>query len=178
MGIEANKFLTVAQGVILTKSITPVIIALEPYFVKANVHAIVTSGLRDAEKQLQVIREYLHLKGLDHTYPDTMACKATDQELGVFKWQMAWSNLLHVGVIINPPIAAKCLMDSFRPNGTNRKGTIINQTPHARGTAFNIGGIVAVPVLDQALKDKVHGFIDYLTERENNATHCDCALVP
>lgn len=177
-----GKFLTINPGVILTPIIEPVIYLLDPYFEKANLKAVVTSGLRDAYKQLEVIRQYLKMKGLDTKYPDAMVCKPQEEVAGVYKWQMAWSNLLNVGVIINPPLAATCLMDSLRPNGTNRKGTLINQTPHARGTAFNIGaGANGVAdetiVLQKALNDKLPGLAGFLAERENNALHCDCYKV-
>jgi hypothetical protein len=172
-----NQFLLVAPQVTLTPIIEPVIIALDKYFAAANLHAVVTSGLRDAYKQLEVIRQYMRAKGVDKTYPLAMTCKPTDMANGNYVWQMAWSRLLNMGVIINPPLQAVCLLDSLRPNGTNRKGTPISQTPHARGTAFNIGGIAAVNVLNQALKEKLPGFASYLVERENNATHCDCYQV-
>lgn len=164
----------------MTPIIEPVIYLLDPYFEKANLKALVTSGLRDAYKQLEVIRQYLKMKGLHTKYPAAMICKPQETlPGGEYIWQMAWSNLLNVGVIINPPLQAICLMDSKRPNGTNRKGTLINQTPHARGTAFNIGGgangiVDEMAVLQKALNDKLPGLAGFLAERENNALHCDC----
>ncbi len=173
-----NKWLIVLPNVKLTPTIEPVIIALDKYFEAAKLKANVTSGLRDANDQLRVIRGYLTKKGLDKKYPLAMTCKVTDETTpGIYDWQMAWSNLLNIGVIINPPIAAKCLMDY-----KNKKGQIINQTPHARGTAFNIGGggngiSDEIAVINKALADKIPGLISVLAERENNAAHCDCKKI-
>lgn len=178
----SNKYLKVSPNVILTPIIDAVITKLDPYFI--NHPSVVTSGLRDAYKQLEVIRQYLKIKGLDSKYPQAMTCKPTDMVVGnstEYVWQMAWSNLLSVGVIINPPLQAKCLMDYIR-NGVNKKGEIISQTPHARGTAFNIGaGANGVEdeaaILQKALNDKLPGLADFIKERENNALHCDCYAV-
>lgn len=169
-----GQFLTIAPGVILTPIITPVIEGLDKYCAAAGFHATVTSGLRDAEKQLNVIREYLTTKGLLLKYSDYYKWKATDIVNGQYVWQMAWSDLLHNGVIINPPIAAVCLMDSLRADGTNRRGSIIHETPHSHGTAFNIGGIAILPIVQKALAEKMPGLLDFLVERENNAIHIDC----
>ncbi len=173
-----NKWLIVLPTVKLTPIIEPVIIALDKYFEQAKLKANVTSGLRDADDQLRVIRSYLVKKGLDKKYPDAMTCKVGDKDdKGLFKWQMAWSNLLNIGVIINPAFDAVCLMDY-----KNKKGKIIHQTPHARGTAFNIGGggngiEDERVVVQKALNDKIPGLVNFISERENNALHCDCKVI-
>lgn len=180
MGAKDNKWLIVKESVILTPTIEPVIVALDAYFEKHKLKAYVTSGLRDADDQLRVIRSYLIKKGLDKKYPDAMTCNVEDKSSdGNYKWQMAWSNLLNVGVIINPPIAAKVLMN-YLSNGINKIGKIINQTPHATGRAFNIGGgdngvMDEAAVIQDALNEKkIPALKDYLCERENNALHCNC----
>lgn len=177
-----NKFLVIQASVVLTPVIAPVIESLDRYFEKANLKAVVTSGLRDKTDQLRVIRQYLTKKGLAEKYPDAMTCALADVYTdGTFKWQMAWSNLLHVGVIINPPVTAKCLMD-YMKNGRNLKGATIPPTAHARGTAFDIGGSgngVAdeAAVIQKAMDDKLPGLVSFLVERENNAIHCNCRTV-
>lgn len=175
-----NKWLIVADNVVLTPVIEPVIIALDAYFEKHKLKAMVTSGLRDHNAQLKVVRSYLVKKGLDRLYPAAMTCKAEDKlPNGEYMWQMAWSNLLNVGVIINPPFKATCLMNYIR-NGVNKKGQSIGQTPHAKGTAFNVGGgsngiMDELAVLNDALKEKkIPGLKSFLAERENNALHVDC----
>lgn len=175
-----NKWLTVRDNVVLTPIIEPVIIALDPYFEKHKLKAFVTSGLRDENDQLRVIRSYLVKKGLDSKYPEAMTCKVTDKNPdGTYVWQMGWSALLNVGVIINPAFRAVCLMNYIR-NGVNKKGQWIGQTPHASGRAFNVGGgsngiMDELAVLNEALKEKkIAGLKSFLAERENNALHVDC----
>lgn len=177
-----NKFLIVLPSVKLTPIIEAVIIGLEPYFASAGKTAVVTSGLRDAIDQLRVIRQYLTKKELDKIYPAAMTCQVTDMvDQEDYVWQTAWSHLLHIGVIINPPLAAKCLMDYFV--GTkNRKGVLFNQTSHAKGTAFNIGGggngiEDEAIVIQKALDKKLEGLVSFVRERENNALHCNCKKV-
>lgn len=172
-----NKFLIIQARVILTPIIDPVIIALEPFFAAANHVAFVTSGLRNADSQLEVIRQYLVRKGLKEKYPEAMSCTVSETE----KWQMAWSNLLHIGVIINPPVAAKCLMHTTFDK-RDRFGAIINQTPHARGTCFDIGGNEneisdEAAIVQKAIEAKVPGLVHFLSEHDNNAVHCDCKAI-
>lgn len=174
MKASENKWLTVGANVKLTPIIEPVIVGLEKYFEAAKLRAVVTSGLRDAIDQLRVIRSYMVRKGLDKKYPHAMLCKVDDMINNEYAWQMAWSHLLNLGVIINPPLAARTLMPY-----KGKTGVMINQTPHARGTAFNIGGggngvgDEAV-VVAKALKDKLPGMKDFIIERENNALHVNC----
>jgi hypothetical protein len=176
-----NKWLKVLPSVVLTPTIEPVIIALEPFFEKANHVAYVTSGFRDGVNQLGVIRKYLVAKGLDTKYPEAMTCKVSDFSGFNYVWQMAWSNLLAVGVIINPPLSARCLMHTTFDK-RDRFKALINQTPHARGTAFDIGGSEngisdEAVIIQKALQAKVPGLLDFLAEHENNAVHCDCAKI-
>lgn len=180
MTSKDNKWLIVKESVILTPVIERVIVSLDKYFEKHKLKAYVTSGLRDANAQLIVIKSYLKKKGLDGKYPQVMICKVEDKlPSGEYVWQMAWSNLLNIGVIINPPIAAKCLMNYINKSGKNRIGSIISQTPHASGTAFNVGGgdngiMDELAVLTDAKNDKLAGLKDFLAERENNALHVNC----
>lgn len=180
-----NVFLKVKPGVVLTPVIEPVICDLEIHFREAGLHAFVTSGLRDAHDQLRIVKKYLIVKGLDKLYLEAMACKHPLEKAGAYYvWQLAWSNLLNIGVIINPPLAAECLMDYYR-NGKNKKGQIINQTPHANGGCFDIGGAGGedatindeLVVMTKALKAKVKGLIHILPEHNNNAIHCDCVRI-
>lgn len=181
MTSKDNKWLIVNSKVKLTPVIEPVIIALDKYFEAANFKAAVTSGLRDANDQLEVIRGYLTKKGIAKQYPQAMAGRVDDYEFGEYSWQMAWSHLLHLGIIINPPLKAKCLMHTTFDK-VDRFGKVINQTPHAKGTAFNIGGggngvTDEAAILQKALADKIPGLASFLVERENNAVHCNCVTI-
>ncbi len=181
MSSANNQWLIVKPGVVLTPVIEPVIIALDKFFEQAKLKAYVTSGFRDAENQLEVIRGYLVKKGIAKQYPQAMAGRVDDFEFGEYSWQMAWSHLLNLGVIINPPVAAKCLMHTTFDK-VDRFGKVINQTPHAKGTAFNIGGggngvADEEAVLKIALATKIPGLGSFLVERENNAIHCNCIKI-
>jgi len=177
---EDNKWLIVQDSVVLTPVIEPVIVALDKYFEEANHKAYVTSGLRDSKDQLRIIKGYLVRKGLDKKYPEAMSCDVNDKlPNGDYVWQMAWSNLLNINVIINPPLPATVLMNYIR--GTvNRKGKVIGSSPHAPGLALDIGGggngiNDELAIILKAMKDKkIPGLRGYLAERENNCLHVDC----
>jgi hypothetical protein len=165
----ANKYLKLASSVILTDELDKVISGIDGYFF--NNPETVTSGLRTSADQLRIIRKYLVSKGLDKQYPEAMTC-AIDGKLpdGEYIWQKGWSALLSVGVIINPPYSAKCLMDYWR-SGKNKKGTLIGMSPHTRGTAFDLSGLDSLPVVKKLLADgKIKS---YLVERENSCIHVD-----
>lgn len=179
MRVEDNKWLKVRAGVVLTPIIIPVICGLDKYF--EELPSVVTSGLRDAIGQLAVIRQYLVSRGLDKVYPQAMVYKVTDMIGNEYAWQMAWSNLLHLGTIINPALGCKCLMHTTFDK-RDRFGQFINQTPHSRGTAFNIGGggdgvTNEAERMQRALAAKLPGLKSFLVERNNNAVHCDCIVI-
>ena len=97
----------------------------------------------------------------------------TDVETKVgdrYIWQMAWSNLLNLGVIINPPLPAVALMDYWR-GGLNKKGMLIGVSPHTKGKSFDLSGTDSLAIVQSLkLKEKIKG---YLLERENNCIHVD-----
>jgi hypothetical protein len=178
-----NEFLIVGPGVILTPTIEPVIVGLDDYYRAENKKAYVTSGLRYPLNQLQIIRSYIEKKGLKAQFPELFTKGVNDKiihdEFGlIYTWQMGWSKLLNIGVIINPPIAAACLMDYIR-NGINKKGLVIQGSPHFKGSAFDIGGgpngiTDELGPIQKAQADKLPGLVGILPERENNAIHVDC----
>ncbi len=181
MSAKNNKFLIVQAHVVLTPIIEPVIVSLDAYFEKANLKALVTSGLRDAQRQLETIKGFLTRKGLAEKYKEAMASEVNDFDGKHYQWQEGWSALLNMGVIINPPLAATCLMHTTY-DSRDRFGKVINQTPHARGTAFDIGGgsdgiNLEAEVMALALKDRLPGLLGFLKEHANNAVHCDCRLI-
>lgn len=180
-----NKFLVVKPGVVLTPVIEPVIILLEEEFKAANLVAYVTSGLRDSISQLNIIKKYVKSSGLEKTYPELFKVTNPHEKNGAhYVWQLAWSNLLNKKIIVNPPLPAVCLMDYFGPTGTgaNKKGQVINQTPHANGVCFDIGGAGGedstikdeLVVMQKAMAKKIKGLINILPEHNNNCIHCDC----
>lgn len=175
---KINKNLKISPGVVLTERTEPVILKLDSYF---NFPALVTSVLRYPESQLGIIRKYLISKGLNKAYPETFNKGVNDKihhdKYGdIYAWQLGWSKLLNIGVIVNPPIQAACLMDYIR-NGVNKKGQVINGSPHFKGGSIDLGG-GANGINDEieAVKKAIAGgvkIISYLPERENNCLHLD-----
>lgn len=187
-----NKFLTLYKApgalestVVLTPIITPVIVGMEKFFKEAGHHAFVTSGLRDSIAQLRIIRNELIRRKLEIEFADAVNCGPNDKNPdGTFKWQLGWSKLLNSNFIVNPPQDAVVLMDYLGPTGQgpNRKGTVIHQSPHTRGTAFDIGGDTdgignEVICVVKAHQSNLPGFISFLIERNNNCVHCDCQKI-
>lgn len=135
-------------NLVLTLVIDAALVELDPFFEGCKTYA--TSGLRDAYSQLRIIRNFLKQQNISNLYPKVMDVNLKPQEMeydGVLKeniyvWQWAWSHLLNKKIIINPPLAAICLMDYFGIDGKgpNKKGQLIPQTNHANGLAVNLGG--------------------------------------
>lgn len=177
-----NKWLTVGPGVIRTPVTDKVIVALEPYFAEKQHKAIVTSVLRTPESQLELIKKECIRRGMDKEFPKILTCgvdSITNLKTGIYAWQQAWSRLLSLGYIVNPPKAAVVLFDYWK-NGKNKKGEIIQPSSHLLGTAFDIGGRGG---LDKTPADEVEiisgamarnpkiGIRSFLLERENNCLH-------
>jgi hypothetical protein len=167
--------LTIRDNVKLNGPLSKVVWDLAPY--AGNVLIDITSGLREPLDQLHLIGWYAIQKEVK--YPEFDVHNLYDKiTLGdgieVYTWQRTWSRLLHQGVIINPPFAAVCLEDSYRPDHTNRKGQVIQGSPHSHGTAFDISGAHGIEpvvlVLEQAKAAGV-AIKNWLVERENNCVH-------
>jgi hypothetical protein len=165
----SNKNLLVPETVGLNERLNSVLCAIDKYWPPAGEK--VTSGTRSPEDSLRIIRTYLKSKDLARLYPEALTCKIDAKATtGWYVWQNAWSHLLNKGVIINPPLPAECLMDYMR-DGVNRKGRVIGQSPHIRGTAFDISGTDSLTIVKRLVEDKM--IRGYLLERENNCIHCD-----
>jgi hypothetical protein len=183
--VDNNKWLIVNVSVRLTDTIIPVIIGMDKYFEEEGVRAHVTSGQRTSQDQLDTIVKYARRYNVDKEFPEILTCGLNDTiDFGegkkLFTWQRAWSRLLNIDVIINPPRPAKCLFDYFR-DGINKKGMTIGYSPHFGGSAFDIGGGIdhditnELKVVEYAFKDKkIRGLRGYLKERKNNCIHIDC----
>jgi hypothetical protein len=178
-----NKWLLLKNAVKLTEHIDPVIYALDDYFMEANVVAYVTSGLRGPDDQFRIIRNEIQrrsIQGYSELFDGDVLNKKVDYDgQEIYAWQLAWSKLLSLGFVVNPPYPAVVLMDYFRPGSNeNRKGKLIGDSPHTRGTAFDIsGGMNGVTDEAQCVEramGKIKGLKGYLIERNNNAIHVDC----
>ncbi len=167
-------------NLVLTPVIDDALVALDPYFVACYA----TSGLRDSRDQLRVIRGYLKSEKLDDDYPLVMDNKldpATKEQDGKYVWQLAWSNLLNKGIIINPPLDAVCLMD-YMSGGINKKGKVIKKTNHSSGNAINLGGGSngiddELACVEKAIKAGVRNVVSFLAERKQNALHLNLRKV-
>ena len=176
MSAKENKFLKVDPKVVLNTLIEKVVIALDAYFEKANLKAVVTSGVRTSEDQLRIIRQFLTSKKLNIKYPEAMSGLVTDKLAdGNYIWQMGWSALLNCGIIINPPLKAKLLLDYFNASGKNRNGDVFEKTIHSNGLAVDIGGGSdglnnEVAVVEKAKKE-IPEIVSWVIERSNNCLH-------
>jgi hypothetical protein len=190
MSARDNKWLKVQPGVVLTETIDPVIMQLDEWFKKDKLTAYVTSGLRDPTGQLDLIKSLAKKCRIDLKYPEITTASlqglTTFDENGhkhtIYLWQRAWSALLNVGIIVNPPLRATVLFDYWR-DGMNKKGMEIGGSPHFKGTAFDIGGNTNgiedefAVMKDALVSGTVDGLKGILIERQNNCCHCDCILV-
>jgi hypothetical protein len=169
MKAYGNRYLIVPPSVKLNEKLDQVLYDIDCDFREAPER--VTSGIRDSADQLRIIRQYLRSNGLDDNFPEAMVCEFDDRFTdGEYAWQKAWSKLLNIGVIINPPLPAVVLMDYIR-SGVNKKGQVIGMSPHTRGTAFDLSGLDSLRIVQALkLKGKIKG---YLVERANNCLHCD-----
>lgn len=180
-------WLTYRENVKKTPAITRAVELLDPYFDGES--SEVTSGWRAPLDQIRIISEKMKKHGIYNDFPEFDLHMSSDPEFGVevdgeivYYWQRGWSKLLNIGDIINPPVPAKCLYDYFRPGSQeNKKGQVIQISPHQRGLAFDIGG-------GQDLKEKAKrvmrafqagdAFIkSYLCEHINNAVHVDVTQI-
>jgi hypothetical protein len=180
---DANKFLRVKDGVKLNASLDMAVVTLEPWFAAAQLEAWVTSGIRTSEDQLQTILKYCIKHGVDKQFKEILTCGVMDKiDLGdqgtIYTWQRAWSRLLNIGVIVNPPMPARCLMDYWR-NNENRKGILIGHSPHYYEKAIDISGgsdrspVNEAEVVKKAIAARVPYIRGYLLEPKNNCCHVD-----
>lgn len=179
---ENNEYLTFADGVVRSVSTDKVIAKLEPFFAKRNHRAKVTSVIRTPEDQLRIINKYALDNNLHYENPlhyGNPNVKVTEDSQEIYAWQITWSRLLNIGILINPPLRAKVLFDYWR-NGINKKGRLINPSAHSTGKVFDIGGSGGrdfsvsdeVEILSEALvQDPALGILRFIIERKNNALH-------
>ena len=101
-----------------------------------------TRGHSSPLEQLRIVEFYARYDGvlLKPFVHDNLYDMAEVDGKRVYLWQPTWSMLLHLysktngekGKLINPPLAAECLDDYWR-GGVNKKGMLINPSPHISG---------------------------------------------
>lgn len=178
---DQNTNLLVRDTVVLNPLLDKVAVKLEPFFKAANHTAYVTSGVRQPEDQLRIIKHYCEQKKIedDLIKNEDFAIdhKVLNDGKEIYWWQLGWSKLLNKNVIINPPLAAEVLLDYFNKHGVNRKGHVINPSIHFLGRAIDIGGGANTihdeeAIVNEAIASgQVPEIIDTVSERENNCLH-------
>lgn len=185
-----TKYLIVKQSVQLTEIMIPVIKVIDQLFEREKHIAYVTSGKRDPDGQLNIIKNYAHLNNIDKEFPEILSIHLHDKirfgGLDVYSWQPAWSRLLEMGVIISPPISAVALFPYYHPKNptVNKQNTLIRSSEHVcEGDIhpFDIGGATngirdELNIIEKS-KLKIPGMVDYLVERNNNCIHVRCRKV-
>lgn len=183
--------LSIDPGVILTPSISRTIELMDKHF--KGEPSKISSGLRTPHDQIRIITEKLvrhghadefleFSQGRKNNWSADTTVHLPDIDRDLFWWQRGWSRLLNLGDIINPPVPAEVMFDYFRPgNPKNKKGEVIQISPHQRGTAFDIRGEGSLLEKSKCVVKAVEArdcFIkSWLLEHVNNACHIDCFLV-
>lgn len=186
------KWLFLSPGVELTATTKRSIEALDPYF--DGEPSVVTSALRTTVNQLGVIAQKVERHGIAKDFTEwrqgisekwTVGQKINLSGVGmVYWWQPAWSKLLNIGDVVNPPLPACVLMDYWRPgdphdDAHNKNGQEIGVSNHMRGGSYDIGGGEKKNLIEKAkrvmqAKQEGKAFISsYLIEHINNAVHVD-----
>jgi hypothetical protein len=96
---------------------------------------VVTRGHATPLSQLETIHDYAIMHNC--LYPEFEAGNLYEKNIviidglakNVYLWQRTWSQLLNVGIIINPPVTAEVLSNYFK-DGVNKKGELILPSPH------------------------------------------------
>jgi hypothetical protein len=179
-----NKWLVVMPEVKLTPTLDNGIFLLDKHFQKFNAVRYVTSGKRDAIKQLDIIIAYAKAYDIPVNFvKEDVNVKILSSDNYV--WQDVWSQLRVKGLIINPPYLASCLYDHIKNGQLIKAGTIIPATPHSRGDCFDMSAWrgnqtenEAKSVDDEAKiiqvvmdLDSEIGILSYVIERANNCLH-------
>jgi len=177
------RWLSYAENVMPSDAIDRTAILIDPFF--EGEPSWITSGFRTGDKQLSIIVEKIAHHGIANQFPEYMENLGKPYTDGVkvdekyyYWWQRAWSKLLNLGDIVNPPVPAECLFSYIRPGSKeDKKGQIIPTSRHQQGLAFDIGG---GNNLSEKVKRVMHAnqsgncyIKSYLAERLNNCVHVD-----
>jgi hypothetical protein len=165
--------LLVNAGVVLNDLLISAITSLDDEFIKADLHAQVTSGIRTGQKQLSLIVEKCKKHGVDKEFPLILGATLDN----VDSWLYPWGRLLTLGEMINPPLPAHAPFDYLKPNGDIRKaGNFIDISNHMKAHSFDISG-ANLSTIENVIKDSLtrcEMIKGYLKEPVNNAVHVDC----
>ena len=123
------------QGVMLTDELADFARGLSLYFSRNHLQAMITSGVRTGDRQLDIIKQRIAAYGMTNAFPGL--ANATVADKGV--WSPAWEWLKAHRVPVNPPA-------DYMDDG----GNIVGASLHLKGLAID----VVADNLD-ALKDAI-----------------------
>ena len=195
-----DPWLPVNSTVQLNPVLTTSIIAVRPYYAKYKHKAVITSGYRSPDHQVQVIISYLKAKDMIKDLPEIQEGIANNRSFDyvisiptmypdfpqtvMYWWQRGWSKLLGLtpAIIINPAAEAICFEHSLREDGTDRYGSTIGESAHSKGTAFDQdGGLDHNPadeykIMQEAMNDPQCMIKGLTLERAQSCVHTDVKL--
>jgi hypothetical protein len=169
------KWIVIKEGVVLTPSTERSVIAADPYF--EGLQSYVTSGLRTADHQLEIIIQKAKIHSIDSMFPEFAENLGHPIDFQVdvngtelYWWQRTWSQCNQIGDIVNPPRPAASTSD-YKP------GVIIGISDHMKGFAWDLGGGTNLTERSKRIMHAVTEGKCYISnfriERINNAVHCD-----
>jgi hypothetical protein len=186
------KNIIIMENVTVNETIERSLIEIDIFF---QGHVVkVTSGVRTADDQMQIIARNARRLGIDKEFPEfemyvgnEPGIKYKTEDFEGYWWHRTWAKLLNIGFIVNPPLPATVLFDYWRPGNPkddahNRKGKFIDVSSHQRGWAYDLGGgdnldEVTIRVLRAKQRNGCHIY-SYLKEKVNNAVHVNAVPVP
>lgn len=181
--------ITIRKTAVLDERQKKVIKAIEPFTTGMDME--VTRGHDTPRGQLQTIAKYARQNGV---YFPEFSPDIVDIGLivdipivgRVRTWERVWSKLLSIGVIINPPLAGKCLFPYVRASGESMLGKMIDPSPHIKELddpkpcpidfSAKVNGISNIKLATQILnkaKDAGAGIRFVKPEIRNACVHCD-----
>ena len=161
--------------VVLNDLLSQTICLLDDECAKAELYAMVTSGIRTPQKQLSIIVEACLKRGIDKEFPEIKVATVDNED----SWLMPWGRLLTMDYMVNPPIPAKAPFDYTRSDGTPRKaGHLVGYSGHQLAHSFDVAE-APLDKIEEVVKGsmKVIPMIkDCLVEPKNGsgAVHIDC----
>ena len=177
------KNLMLRSNVKLTPAIVRSLELIDPYF--SGEPSWISSGLRTAIDQITIITKKVVQHKIDTLFEEFKAHLGSETDFKIevdgeslYWWQRAWSKLLNLGDIVNPPHPSVVLFEYFRPGShENKKGHTVDISPHMKGKAFDIEGNDAynekAKRVMKAYQEGTCYIAAYLPEKINNAIHVD-----
>lgn len=153
-------FITISSNVIMNAAIDRVVHELDSYFRQANLKVRLTSAVRTAEQQLNIIKNAARKYKVDQKYPSIKTATVDNKE----SWIDTWDELLNrKGYIVNPP----------KPVTSRISGRPYDISPHMKGEAFDLSGadLDRIASVVQSYCQQGGAIRQILIERVNNAVH-------